>query len=328
LLNDRPRSASARCLTYTEVFRLEKEMFFDLLKKFPEFEKKLRKVISERKEEALERAQSRPVQTIKTSADPQLSWLGVLSSQNCFWQLESGVLRVYPMEEDPLELLMPASIVRTLSGSLLLADTGHDRILELEPEHFKLIAEYGDDHLKLSFPRAATRLSDGSTLIADTGQNRILHLTEKKTEVIRLEKVPMEIVALVPFETGFLCVDSLMGRILHFDFKGRLLGLLQDINGEMLSLPRALQVLPNHRWLIAEAGRDRIIEVNAQGDLFWSYSGSPDAPLMSPDACSCFENGQILIVSAKQTELRCINRHGELLWVQSLAPSALGAEIA
>ena len=66
------------------------------------------------------------------------------------------------------------------NGNLLIADSGNNRIIELDHEEKKIVWEYRQG---LSWPRDADDLGDGTILITDTQNNRILKI-DKETKSI------------------------------------------------------------------------------------------------------------------------------------------------
>lgn len=66
----------------------------------------------------------------------------------------------------------------------------------------------------------------------------------------------------------------------------------------LLSTPVQCTWLPNFHVLISDQGNNRIIEVNLQKQIVWSYPGSntnPPDQLNSPNSAELLENGHILI---------------------------------
>src|SRR5690606_9277680 len=71
----------------------------------------------------------------------------------------------------------PMDLQWTDQDTCLIADTGNDRVLEVQRSDGQLLKILGPD-LGLSGPTHAQRLLDGQTLIVDAGNYRVLELDE------------------------------------------------------------------------------------------------------------------------------------------------------
>jgi CRP-like cAMP-binding protein len=314
LLDDRPRSASARCKSYAELYRLERSVFLELLERFPSFERKLKAVIEKRKEAAIE---AEPVAEIQAqelgqSTGLELAWVHTLSNQ--LWLLSDQTLRWYPQAHEALELMLPSSLNLTPEHTFLLADSGHDRVLELDKTSLKVLAEFGDETLALNQPQSACRGSDGITWIADTGNQRVLCISAEKTEPLASVQPLEEPVHLALEGKNLLCCDAAADTIYLFEPNGQVLRSVNSITGLSLNRPRYVQVLDNGHWLIADTGNNRVIEINAKNEVVWSYAGSPDMPLKAPDFCQRLADGRTVIFFGPQQDLLCLEADQQLEW--------------
>ncbi|WP_276299090.1 aryl-sulfate sulfotransferase [Halorussus lipolyticus] len=64
------------------------------------------------------------------------------------------------------------------NGTVLVADSGNDRVVELNATTNEMVWQYGGRGL-LHWPRDADRLPNGNTLIVDTFNNRVLEINEQ-----------------------------------------------------------------------------------------------------------------------------------------------------
>ena len=85
------------------------------------------------------------------------------------------VLRQWGGPEGQFE--RPAYAERLPGGNLLVADQGHDRVVELDGEG-RTVWQYGQPGAAtfLSGPASACRLPSGATLIADAGNRRVVEV--------------------------------------------------------------------------------------------------------------------------------------------------------
>jgi DNA-binding beta-propeller fold protein YncE len=92
--------------------------------------------------------------------------------QTLHWQY--GVLGA--AGPSPEQLDHPSDIQRTFSGTYLIADTGNDRVLEVQEQ--TVVRSFGPE-LGLITPTFAERLLNGHTLIVDAGNYRVLEVDEE-----------------------------------------------------------------------------------------------------------------------------------------------------
>ncbi|MFC4550240.1 MULTISPECIES: aryl-sulfate sulfotransferase [Halorussus] len=76
------------------------------------------------------------------------------------------------------------------NGTLLVADSENDRVVELDPQTEEVVWQYGGRGL-LHWPRDADRLPNGNTLIVDTFNNRIVEINGRGEVVWEYEGVMM-----------------------------------------------------------------------------------------------------------------------------------------
>ena len=136
----------------------------------------------------------------------------------------------FPDEEDiPTNLQRPHSLSWTQEGTILVADTGNNRILELNRQ-LGAIWVYGGETLEASSPiqapLAATRLADGNTAIIDSGSKRVIIVSPEK-EVLRQlgtqKELPDPSCLFRRGDDPRLWVGDASGKILCYDEQGTVL---------------------------------------------------------------------------------------------------------
>ncbi len=136
----------------------------------------------------------------------------------------------------PHDFNRPNSVERVEERkSILVADTGNNRVIEVD-DNGRVLWGFGSGNPEdLNKPTSATRLPNGNTLIADTGNSRVLEIT----------------------------IDHRMA----FMYGG-------DGKRETCFLPNSATRTPNGNILIADTGNPRVIEVKPSGvdtsDLVWT----------------------------------------------------------
>jgi outer membrane protein assembly factor BamB len=82
---------------------------------------------------------------------------------------EPGNTEILDHQHNPYELR---------NGTVLVADSGNDRVVELNATTDEIVWQYGGKGL-LHWPRDADRLPNGNTLIVDTFNNRVVEINER-----------------------------------------------------------------------------------------------------------------------------------------------------
>lgn len=188
-------------------------------------------------------------------------------------------------------------------GNLLISDQFNNRVIEVNPLTKQIVWSFGSGNPKLCNPgpnsvigsNYAERLSGGLTLIAGTG-----------------------IPAGVPGTKA--CVDN---RVIVVDESGKIVWQYGKAGKtgsgpDLLNVPVAAIQLSNHDFLITDQGNNRIIEVNMQKQIVWSY-GPKSGPgaLNSPNSAELLGNGHILIADEGNNRVIEITRSGNIVWQYS-----------
>lgn len=181
-------------------------------------------------------------------------------------------------------LSKPRGATWTNSGTVLVADTGHSRVVEIDQNDHK-VWEY---KTRISAPRWAERLRNGNTLIADTGNNRIVEVNSTGTPVWGLGdgsgnivNHPTHVMRLPNGNT--LVTDSGNSRVMEVNNAGQLVWMVGGsrpvADGDNLSNPNCAIRLPSGNTLIADTGNNRVIEVDAKNTIVWKMPAP--APLFA-----------------------------------------------
>ena len=181
----------------------------------------------------------------------------------------------------PPEMLdRPLGIERLPSGNTLITDGGgayytttDAAIMEVSPAGELVWLYVG----QLAFPHSAERLLDGSTLVSDTSHDRVFG------------------------------VDS-DGEILwSSDDWGTGSGSLSD--GSHLHYPNDAELLESGNLLITDRNNDRVIEVDATGQVVWTYG-----QLTRPHNADRLPDGSTMIANSEENQVIEVNAAGEIVW--------------
>ena len=219
-------------------------------------------------------------------------------------------------------LLRPTHISES-SDSLLIADTAHDRILEVSLRGQEVIRSFGDgDGNKLSKPRSAWRTLKGNTLVADQGNRRLVEFDNKGHVVWEFSKPRDIFYPSFAMELGkdtILYVDWALQFVREITRKGELIwayGQPSRIGSEpnQLASPEYAVSLPSGAILIADTGNNRVIEVNPQRKILWEFSSNTKYTLYRPNWCQRLSNGNTLIAHQNFRSLLEVNRENVACW--------------
>jgi len=231
--------------------------------------------------------------------------------------------------------------IRQLSGDyaspmlwgeqLLVADERGNRVLMLDRKG-ETIWTYGKQAgQKLVKPRLAQFTPQGHVLIADTGQQRLLRVNLKKERLwefsyphlspqARSQAQPIFVHA--SESTQILLTDAGQRKILALGPEGQVLwefaGKLgfslsfqhQLINPEQF-MPVSAFVLGQDRYLIADQGNGRVLEINSKGKLLWIYPDKKHPPLPAINFAYRLAGGSTWVTSDKMIE---VSPKGDVLW--------------
>ncbi|MEB3221884.1 MAG: carboxypeptidase regulatory-like domain-containing protein [Candidatus Sericytochromatia bacterium] len=169
----------------------------------------------------------------------------------------------------------PQGAYRAGSGNTFIADTDHDRVLEVSTSQQLQRTLRAD----LSRPMGVERLDDTrTTLVADTGHNRVLELDDAGRIVWGFGDGRPETLNRPTYATRLpngntLVTDTGNSRVLEITPDHRL---AWDYGGdgqrETCFLPNSAVRLPGGSTLIADTGNQRVIEVAADRSVVWRHA--------------------------------------------------------
>jgi hypothetical protein len=186
-------------------------------------------------------------------------------------------------------------------GNLLITDQFNNRVVEVNRDK-QIVWSFGSGNPALCNPgpgaiigtNGAERLAGGLTVMAGTG-------------------IPAG--ASPPLSNG--CVDN---RVIVVNQSGQIVwqyGVAGKTGSgfNRLNVPVFVIQLPNHDFLITDQGNNRIIEVDKDKEIKWSYgpTSGPGA-LNNPNSAELLPNGHILIADENNSRAIEITRSGKIVW--------------
>jgi len=207
---------------------------------------------------------------------------------------------------------------------LLVADTAHDRIVEIsegQGETWQVGAE-----ASLFWPRCVRRTHRGTLVVADGRNSRIVELTrsgEVRHELRTLQGSAWQAlgdphdVRMLP-NGRLLVADSQMDVVAEVDWSGCVHRLVGLEGPTLLDDPHSVQDLDGGRLLICDSGNSRVIEVDAEGrivaELCFLVSGPHRSRLHRPRYAELGADGTLLIVDSANNRVLAAGPRGDLLW--------------
>lgn len=168
----------------------------------------------------------------------------------------------------------PHGATYTPSGTILVADTGHNQVVELDSSDHKVWTS----KISLSEPRWAERERTGTTLIADTGDNRVVEVDSSGNAVWGVGDGSTNIVNHPTYAQRLpsgntLVTDAGNNRVMEINPQGMLVWMVGGnrpvADGSNLSNPNCAVRLPSGNTLIADTGNNRVIEVDNGNTVVW-----------------------------------------------------------
>lgn len=229
---------------------------------------------------------------------------------------------------DPTYKLLQPTHITEISDGLLIADTHHDRILEVVRDTQSVRQVWSG---QLNQPRSAWRTLHGHILISDQGHKRLVELNETGEELWSYQ-TPREIAypyfAMELGQGTILFVDRGLHMVKEITRSGELIwayGQPSRMGNEenRLTSPEYAVRLHSGAILIADTGNHRILEVSPQRKILWAFSGTARYALHKPSYCQRLPNGHTLIAYNGYRCLLEVDREGEACWHFELGTEAL-----
>jgi uncharacterized protein (UPF0248 family) len=224
----------------------------------------------------------------------------------------------------------PQGAELTPYGNVLVADTYHHRVLEVETITDEVIWTCGDGSL-LSFPRAAKRLENGNTLIADAGNRRVVEVSPDGEIVWQWGSwsqlnTPAHVDRLENGNT--LITDWGSHVILKVTPQGEIVWTFGEPRrsgaaANLLHYPEQATWLPNGNVLIVDGRNNRVLEVDTVGQVQWQFSGEGFHRLTGPTWAERQADGATVILHGAGRAALEVSGDGRVLW-RALLPVAQG----
>lgn len=294
----------------------------------------LNKLVETRRELDLLRAEQT---TVKMAEGVKLQPIPIYSVDRTYHQVvqidRKGTPQWYFCNHPNYPLLRPAHVTQT-ENSLLIADNGNKRILEVNKETKEVMLCIGSKtDRKLNQPRSAFRMLSGNTLVADQGNRRLVEFDSEGNEIWEF-KNPREVSSpyyAMELGTGnILFVDNALQMVKEITKKGQVIwayGQSRRVGKgpNQLSSPEYAFRLPNGATLIADARNNRVIEVAPTLKILWGFRVSRDKTyeLESPTFCQRLAGGNTLIAHDNYRKLVEVDRKGHVRWEFELGQKAL-----
>lgn len=207
------------------------------------------------------------------------------------------------------QLVIPHSAYPMTNGDILIADTGNNRVLEVD-KNSHIVWDSDDlgkgrgvmgqgtmsDGSKLAYPNDAKPLANGDILISCRLQSRIIEITRTGHIVRTISGFLHEQHNPNPLSNGnMLIADSNADRILEINPKDQIVWEYGgEVNGsDILSWPRDATLMPNGDILITDSNHGRVIEVNSAKQLVrqWTNLSHPYAAVPLPNSNILVDDG-------------------------------------
>lgn len=219
------------------------------------------------------------------------------------------------------ELERPQGAELTPYGHVLVADTYHHRVLEVETITDDVVWSYGDSTL-LSFPRAAKRLENGNTLIADAGNRRVIEVSPTGEIVwqwgswsqlntpAHVDRLPDGRTLITDWGSHVVLKVSPAGEIVWTFGEPRRGGAAPNL----LHYPEQATWLPNGNVLIVDGRNNRVLEVDTVGQVHWQFSGEGFHRLTGPTWAERQADGATVILHGAGRAALEVGEDGRVLW--------------
>ncbi len=247
-------------------------------------------------------------------------------------QRHNGIVRIdrkgkvtwhygYDLEQ---KLSRPQSIQVT-THSLVIADTGNSRILEVSRLDKELLNEIkGPAQSRLNHPRSVRLLANGNYLIADQYNQRLVEISPDNQIVWEFHQEDLTASPQYAEELpggDILFVDALLNRVTQISRKGQVrwyygspLKGQPRLRQDRLFGPGFATHLANGHTLIADTRHHRVLEVDQQGHTVWEYIGHARSNRLNPTAVRRLDNGHTLISFFNHTKLVELNPEKQCVW--------------
>lgn len=231
-------------------------------------------------------------------------------------------------EAEGQSLLKPHSCTKTPEGTLLVADTDHHRVIELNTDTLEVIWEFGvkgiakEGQEGLNRPRFAQRLANQNILMVDQNNRRVLELSPDKEVVWEFEGMDN---LMAPYHAekldngNYLISDWGAHVVFEITPEGENVWQYgerkkQGSDNQLISYPEYATRLDNGNTLIVDTRNHRVIEVTPDKETTWELSGNDAIKFGTPTYVRRFANGHTLLLHSSNRQMLEVDAQNTLLW--------------
>ncbi|MGV3523266.1 MAG: cyclic nucleotide-binding domain-containing protein [Candidatus Sericytochromatia bacterium] len=345
LISDQPRSATVRTLSYCKFFEMDLRHVKSLCLRFPWFKRSLEELAASRAADNQGVVDAFEARAGLQRADlPQVTVMpqGLRQGETLFYapslhhdalsgiNLQGEVMWFWGRDSER-QLFQPTRAQRTAHNTLIVADTGHDRLLEIDLATREVLRKWGEG---LERPRSGALTPEGFLLVADEGHQRLVVMDEKG-KIAWEYGLPEEILKpsyaeLTP-EGHILFADAGMHKVYELTREGQLLwshGKWRNAGStpEQLDSPEFVQRLEDGSTLVADTGNQRLVWLRPDQDTLvipLQHLGEG----FFPRHCEVLDNQEWLVFDAHSDRLVKVGRRGEEVWTAQFSYPALGVPV-
>jgi uncharacterized protein (UPF0248 family) len=268
-------------------------------------------------------------------------------SRNRLFEVNRHKQIVWRVEEpaSPLDLRLqrPQMVELIDAERVLVTDTDHHRVIEIQKGTKDVIWQYGKQGVmgsgpgQLGHPRGATLTADDTVLIADGYSGRVIEVN-RAGEVIwtfggwddDLEGLTSPYYAQRMADGHTLITDWSSHQVMEVDPEGVLVwryGKPRQPGSDVgqLMYPEMAVRLPVGTTLICDTRNSRVLEVDPEGNVVWQYGPESEKPLTAPTQATRLATGHTVIVHGNQRQILEVNPLGEVVWQYALPPERRNA---
>lgn len=331
LLNEAPRSATVLTLDYCKMFELQDWQAQTLWRGFPWFKQKLELEAKKRQSDNAERLQSfarkagidredLPIVHVNPEKYPQDDYLLYLCSikQDVVFGINTFGEVLWHYGKTPEQQLFQPHQVKRLESSLLLVDTGNDRVLEIDLEQRRVLRKWSKG---LNQPVSADLTPEGFLLVANLGAQE-LAVVDNLGRTMWTYKAPKEIkhptyVQITPQGT-ILFTDKQLHVVYEIERTGESVwshgSYLNPGESELqLNEPVFAVRLDDGSTLIGDSGNQRLVRV-FRDDEFIPIPLKQLEPPLAFDQVEVLPQGDIILYSASQDRILRLGPKQDIVW--------------
>jgi len=230
-------------------------------------------------------------------------------------------------------LSYPRSVDVNGSGGYLIADTAHDRIIELLDEHIREMPFKGQPGL--FWPRCARMLPSGSLLIADARNHRVVEASPDGQVLNELTRIdlhgqrelqdPHDVRMLA--DGRLLVTNSSEDLVVITDWSGKVFVSVGGKDSGVLKDPHSAQGLEDGGIIISDTGHNRIVVADSSGTVVREFDFITDGTgryrLHQPRYVEVTSNGTMVIADTGHNRILAATLEGGFLWELSTIPDSL-----